>query len=81
MSQKNANKPVILEEFGILTNQLETYTAWYSTVISSGLAGDLIWYVSTWLFPSCNTIKYDTWPQASWFSSTKRIYPERWLRG
>lgn len=42
-----ANKPVILEEFGVtVSDQASTYTAWYSTIISSGLAGDLIWYVS-----------------------------------
>ncbi|KAI0821629.1 mannanase [Trametes gibbosa] len=42
-SQKLANKPVILEEFGVTDSQPSTYTAWYNTVITSGLAGDLIW--------------------------------------
>ncbi|EIM81197.1 glycoside hydrolase [Stereum hirsutum FP-91666 SS1] len=42
-SQKAANKPVILEEFGVTSDQEDVYTAWYSTVISSGLTGDLIW--------------------------------------
>ncbi|TFK74044.1 glycoside hydrolase family 5 protein [Pluteus cervinus] len=42
-SQKRIGKPVIIEEFGVTTNQLSTYTSWLNTVISSGLAGDLIW--------------------------------------
>jgi hypothetical protein len=44
-AMKSANKPVIMEEFGVTTSQLATYTTWYSTVISSGLTGDLIWCV------------------------------------
>ena len=63
--QKSLNKPVILEEFGVTTNQtagtfqffvllylhpltlacVKVYNTWWSTVVSSGLAGDLIWYV------------------------------------
>ncbi|TFK66523.1 glycoside hydrolase family 5 protein [Pluteus cervinus] len=42
-SQKRIGKPVIIEEFGVTTNQLSTYTSWLNTVISSGLSGDLIW--------------------------------------
>lgn len=42
-SMTNAKKPVILEEFGVTTNQTAVYTSWYSTIISSGLTGDLIW--------------------------------------
>uniref|UniRef100_A0A0W0FSC3 mannan endo-1,4-beta-mannosidase n=1 Tax=Moniliophthora roreri TaxID=221103 RepID=A0A0W0FSC3_MONRR len=42
-SQKSANKPVILEEFGVKNSQNSTYTTWLSTVISSGLTGNLIW--------------------------------------
>ncbi|KAI0630191.1 mannanase [Trametes polyzona] len=42
-SQKTANKPVVLEEFGVIDNQPATYTAWYNTIVTSGLAGDLIW--------------------------------------
>lgn len=38
-----ANKPVILEEFGITSDQEDTYTAWYNEIVSSGLTGDLIW--------------------------------------
>jgi hypothetical protein len=45
-SQTTANKPVILEEFGVTSNQAATYTAWYNAIISSGLAGDLIWSVT-----------------------------------
>lgn len=47
---------MILEEFGVTDGQAATYTAWYNSVISSGLTGDLIWWVSerfrdqnTWL--------------------------------
>ncbi|TFK89118.1 glycoside hydrolase family 5 protein [Polyporus arcularius HHB13444] len=42
-SGKAVNKPIILEEFGVTNNQASTYTSWYSTIISSGLTGDLIW--------------------------------------
>ncbi|KAG6810790.1 hypothetical protein H0H92_010328 [Tricholoma furcatifolium] len=41
-SQASANKPVILEEFGVTSNQAAVYTAWWDEVVSSGLAGDLI---------------------------------------
>lgn len=43
--QKQLSKPVILEEFGVTSSQYSTYQTWLSTVVSSGLAGDLIWYV------------------------------------
>ncbi|EGO25412.1 glycoside hydrolase family 5 protein [Serpula lacrymans var. lacrymans S7.9] len=42
-AQANANKPVIMEEFGVTSDQYNTYSAWYSTVQSSGLSGVLIW--------------------------------------
>ncbi|KAG8677942.1 hypothetical protein FRC09_020261 [Ceratobasidium sp. 395] len=42
-SQKAVGKPVIIEEFGVTSNQASTYTAWYDAVISSGLTGDLVW--------------------------------------
>ncbi|THH05918.1 hypothetical protein EW145_g4447 [Phellinidium pouzarii] len=42
-SQKTANKPVLIEEFGVTTNQEEIYTGWYNEIISSGMTGDLIW--------------------------------------
>ncbi|KAG8739070.1 hypothetical protein FRC12_016438, partial [Ceratobasidium sp. 428] len=42
-SQKSIGKPVIIEEFGVKTNRVNTYTTWYSTVVNSGLSGDLIW--------------------------------------
>lgn len=42
-SQISANKPVILEEFGVTSSQQSTYVTWWNTVVSSGLAGDLIW--------------------------------------
>ncbi|KAJ8086150.1 hypothetical protein PM082_004972 [Marasmius tenuissimus] len=43
-SQKTANKPVIIEEYGLdSTEQASAYQSWLSTVVSSGLTGDLIW--------------------------------------
>ena len=44
-----ANKPVIMEEFGVTSNQSSTYTTWYSTIVSSGLTGDLIWQAGSQL--------------------------------
>ncbi|KAF8608733.1 mannanase [Ceratobasidium sp. AG-I] len=46
-SQKSANKPVIIEEFGVTTDQANTYTAWWKEVVSSGLTGDLIWQAAS----------------------------------
>ncbi|KAJ7458493.1 CEL4a mannanase [Mycena latifolia] len=38
------NKPVIMEEFGLTTSTRNTtYATWYSTILSTGLTGDLIW--------------------------------------
>ncbi|KAL5483227.1 hypothetical protein ACEPAI_8457 [Sanghuangporus weigelae] len=48
-AQATANKPVILEEFGVTTNQVDTYTQWWDEVISSGLTGDLIWQAGSQL--------------------------------
>ncbi|CAE6434035.1 unnamed protein product [Rhizoctonia solani] len=44
-SQKAANKPVILEEFGVTEQygRVNIYPTWWKEIISSGLAGDLIW--------------------------------------
>jgi len=42
-AQKAANKPVLLEEFGVTANQAQTYTLWYDAIVASGLTGDLIW--------------------------------------
>lgn len=44
-SMKRVNKPVILEEFGVTTNQPDTYAEWFNEIESSGLTGDLIWCV------------------------------------
>ncbi|KAJ7624543.1 glycoside hydrolase [Roridomyces roridus] len=47
----NANKPVIVEEFGITNSSTRptVYQEWYSTVISTGLTGDLIWQAGSQL--------------------------------
>jgi len=42
-TQASAGKPVIMEEFGVTSNQSAVYTAWWNEVLSSGLTGDLIW--------------------------------------
>ncbi|KAG9046289.1 hypothetical protein FS837_004686 [Tulasnella sp. UAMH 9824] len=47
--QKQLNKPVILEEYGVTSNQYSTYQTWLSKVVSSGLAGDLIWQAGSTL--------------------------------
>ncbi|KAG9011518.1 hypothetical protein FRB90_007176, partial [Tulasnella sp. 427] len=47
--QKQLNKPVILEEYGVPSNQYATYQTWLSTVVSSGLSGDLIWQAGSTL--------------------------------
>ncbi|KAF5318796.1 hypothetical protein D9619_010785 [Psilocybe cf. subviscida] len=48
-SSTKANKPVILEEFGVTSNQATIYQAWYNQIISSGLTGDLIWQAGSHL--------------------------------
>ncbi|KDR70984.1 hypothetical protein GALMADRAFT_75662 [Galerina marginata CBS 339.88] len=48
-SQAKAGKPVIIEEFGVTTNQATIYTAWWNEIISSGLTGDLIWQAGSHL--------------------------------
>ncbi|VDB87427.1 unnamed protein product [Peniophora sp. CBMAI 1063] len=44
--QKQLNKPMILEEFGVIqsdVDQVTAYTQWYKDVLADGLTGDLIW--------------------------------------
>ncbi|KAF9482636.1 CEL4b mannanase [Pholiota conissans] len=48
-SQKKANKPVIIEEFGVTSNQATIYTTWLNQVVSSGLTGELIWQAGSHL--------------------------------
>lgn len=49
-SQEAAGKPVIIEEFGVdVEDQVTVYTAWLDEVVSSGLAGDLIWQAGSYL--------------------------------
>ncbi|KAI0266756.1 glycoside hydrolase family 5 protein [Gloeopeniophorella convolvens] len=47
--QASANKPTIVEEFGVTSDQQSTYTDWWNTVVSSGLSGDLIWQAGSHL--------------------------------
>ena len=53
-SQAKANKPVILEEFGVTSNQSETYQVWYDNIVSFGLAGDLLWCVAS----ACSSVSW-----------------------
>jgi len=53
-AQVNANKPVLLEEFGVTNNVDAIYTLWWQTIISSGLTGDLIWQAGS-VFPDGTT--------------------------
>ncbi|KAG7449553.1 mannanase [Guyanagaster necrorhizus] len=48
-SMTAAGKPVIIEEFGVTSNQDTVYTAWYQEVVSSGLTGALIWQAGSYL--------------------------------
>ncbi|KZO90089.1 glycoside hydrolase family 5 protein [Calocera viscosa TUFC12733] len=48
--QKTANKPVVIEEFGVsIANQSEVYPYWLNEVLSSGLTGDAIWQSGSYL--------------------------------
>ncbi|KAJ7278403.1 CEL4b mannanase [Mycena rebaudengoi] len=49
--QNTTNKPVILEEFGIPNRQtrVASYNTWFQTLISTGIAGDLIWQAGSQL--------------------------------
>lgn len=40
---------MIIEEFGVTADQVTVYTAWLDEVVSSGLAGDLIWQAGSHL--------------------------------
>jgi len=53
-AQKTANKPVLLEEFGVTNSQASTYSTWLSTIVSSGLTGELIWQAGSH-FPDGDT--------------------------
>lgn len=39
----------IIEEYGVTTNQVAVYTSWCATIVSSGLTGELFWYVMLFL--------------------------------
>jgi mannan endo-1,4-beta-mannosidase len=49
-AMKTSGKPVIMEEFGVVNGvQATIYATWYSTVLSTGLTGDLIWQAGSTL--------------------------------
>lgn len=68
-SMKETNKPVILEEFGVTSNQVTTYTTWFNQIVSSELTGDLIWQSGSHL-PRGNTPDdgYAVYPDGSVYS-------------
>ncbi|CAG7854116.1 Mannan endo-1,4-beta-mannosidase A; AltName: Full=Endo-beta-1,4-mannanase A; Flags: Precursor [Serendipita indica DSM 11827] len=46
--QKSLNKPVIIEEYGVIaSDRSSAYAAWWSAVETSGLAGDQYWQAAT----------------------------------
>ncbi|KAJ7270478.1 mannanase [Mycena rebaudengoi] len=64
---KSANKPVIMEEYGLTSSARNTiYPMWYNTVITTGLTGDLVWQagsvLSTGQTPSDGYAIYPTDP-------------------
>ncbi|KAF5385133.1 hypothetical protein D9615_000976 [Tricholomella constricta] len=68
-SQNKAGKPVILEEFGVTTNQPTVYTAWYNQIVSSGIAGDLIWQAGSHLsYGDTHNDGYAIYPESSVYS-------------
>ncbi|KAL0956595.1 hypothetical protein HGRIS_002732 [Hohenbuehelia grisea] len=48
-SMTTKNKPVIIEEYGVTTNQVPIYTDWLNNVVSSGLTGSLVWQAGSYL--------------------------------
>ncbi|KAF9469516.1 CEL4a mannanase [Collybia nuda] len=68
-SQNKAGKPVIIEEFGVTDNQPTVYTAWFNQIISSGLAGDLIWQAGSHLSTG------DTWNDGYAVYPDGPVYP------
>ncbi|KAF7291904.1 Mannan endo-1,4-beta-mannosidase F [Mycena indigotica] len=52
----STNKPVIIEEFGVTSSSTRnaTYASWYSTILSSGLTGDLLWQAGSQLTNSAS---------------------------
>ncbi|KAF8079251.1 CEL4a mannanase [Lyophyllum atratum] len=68
-SQNRVGKPVIIEEFGVTANQPTVYTAWFNQIVSSGLAGDLIWQSGSHLSTG------DTWNDGYAVYPDGPVYP------
>jgi len=45
--QKAANKPVIIEEYGVLQSPAQTLPIWGATIVSSGLTGEAFWQLGS----------------------------------
>ncbi|KAF7323661.1 Carbohydrate-binding module family 1 protein/glycoside hydrolase family 5 protein [Mycena kentingensis (nom. inval.)] len=52
----SANKPVIIEEFGLIQNPTRnvSYSTWYDTMLNTGITGDLLWQAGS-MFPDGQT--------------------------
>jgi hypothetical protein len=72
----STNKPAVMGEFGITdTNRNITYASWYQTVISTGITGDLIWYIlAHYILRALLTSV-----QAGWIEPHQRAYAQRWV--
>ncbi|KAG8726583.1 hypothetical protein FRC11_014872 [Ceratobasidium sp. 423] len=86
-SQKAANKPVILEEFGVTEQygRVDTkniYPVWWKEIISSGLAGDLIWQAgSTLSFGNAHDDGYTIFPGETEYTLQTQYAAELKARG
>ncbi|KAF9049717.1 CEL4a mannanase [Panaeolus papilionaceus] len=68
-SQNAVGKPVILEEFGSTANKDTIYTAWFDAILSSGLAGDLVWQSGSRLsYGSSHDDGYTVYPDTSTYT-------------
>ncbi|KAF8320827.1 endo-beta-mannanase [Clavulina sp. PMI_390] len=69
-AMKNANKPVILEEFGVLNDPIDVYASWCATMVSSGLTGEMFWQAGSH-FPDGDSWDggYAVYPDSSDYST------------
>ncbi|KAF8320837.1 mannanase [Clavulina sp. PMI_390] len=69
-AMKNANKPVIVEEFGVTSNQSAIYASWCATMVTTGLTGELFWQAGSH-FPDGDSWDdgYAVYPDSSDYST------------
>ncbi|EUC64250.1 mannan endo-1,4-beta-mannosidase [Rhizoctonia solani AG-3 Rhs1AP] len=83
-SQKAANKPVILEEFGVTEQygRVNIYPTWWKEMVSSGLAGDLIWQAgSTLSYGNAHDDGYTIFPGETEYTLQTQYAAELKARG